>query len=914
MQCADTESWLKPDIASSEIFPPNYQVYRKDREDQEGGGVFILVTNSLISSPLDEYSSDHESLWIQIQEAKGPNIIVGAFYRPPRNDRENLLSFSQVINNVTRTTQGTIILGGDFNLPGVDWHTNTVKSYAQTPSLCALLLDIVQDNGLTQLVHEPTRKNNILDLVLTNNPTLFNNIKTMPPLSTQADHDTVFIDLDIKPITAKQPPRNVPLLHKADWTKIREHTEHLANNILTTHNSLTVQEMWNKTLEGLSEITRTFIPTKLVKGHKDPPWLNKSIKDAFHKRNNAYRKWLRTKSHIDELAFRELKSQAQKMWRDAKDKYTDSILDQPTEDYPSTKAPLKKFWGYIKALRKDSSGVAPLKKDGVLISDARSKANILNTQYASVFTQEDISNIPELDRSPHPHISTTSISEKGVKKLLDNLNPNKAAGPDQLNPRFLKEISKELAPLLTTLFQKSIDKGEVPTQWRTANITPIFKKGEKHQAANYRPVSLTAITSKLLEHIVAKVIMTHLESNKILTECQHGFRSKRSCETQLLNFTQELTKGIAEGRQYDVNVMDFSKAFDKVPHQRLLRKAAYYGVTGSLLKWLESFLKDRTQRVMVDGQSSDYCGVASGVPQGTVMGPILFLIFINDLPTVVDSPCKLFADDLLIYRHISTREDQTILQQDLDKLASWELKWGMQFHPDKCENITITRKKKPLETNYSLRGHPLKKVSSTKYLGVTINTHLDWKEHIDKMTKKANKTLGFLRRNLKKASQNTKETAYKALLRPQLEYCAAIWDPYTKTTRDQIEMVQRRTARFVLHRYHQTSSVNAMLDQLAWETLKERRAKIRLILFYKSIKNLVAVNHLLYLTPHHSITRQQHDQGFQHISTAQNYHQYSFYPRTVPLWNKLPASIVEVKDITTFKKRLANYTLPSRLT
>ena len=360
--------------------------------------------------------------------------------------------------------------------------------------------------------------------------------------------------------------------------------------------------------------------------------------------------------------------------RQAKDRYTDSILDPPTEEFPSTKAPLKKFWGYIKALKKDSSGVAPLKQDGVLISDAKSKANILNNQYASIFTNENISTVPELDVSPYPTISTTSITEKGVKKLLENLKPNKAAGPDQLNPRFLKEISKELSPLYTALFQKSIDTGEVPSQWKTADITPIFKKGEKHQAANYRPVSLTAITSKLLEHIVAKTIMSHLETNRILTDSQHGFRSKRSCETQLLNFTQELTKGIAEGHQYDVNVMDFSKAFDKVPHQRLLRKASHLGVTGNLLKWLDSFLRDRTQRVLVEGQASDYCKVASGVPQGTVMGPILFLIFINDLPNVVASPCKLFADDLLIYRQIRNKEDQKILQQDLDNLASWELK------------------------------------------------------------------------------------------------------------------------------------------------------------------------------------------------------------------------------------------------
>ena len=252
-------------------------------------------------------------------------------------------------------------------------------------------------------------------------------------------------------------------------------------------------------------------------------------------------------------------------------------------------------------MKKDASGTAPLKQDGVLISDAKGKANILNKQYASVFTEEDTGELPDLGPSPFPKMDNPTITQSGVEKLLHNLNPNKAAGPDKLSPRFLKEVSKELSPLYTLLFQKSVDEGQVPTQWRTADVLPIFKKGEKYDPANYRPVSLTAITSKLLEHMMAKSIMTHLEDNGLPTNSQHGFRSKRSCETQLLNFTQELVKGMADGQQYDVNVMDFSKAFDRVPHRRLLLKADYYGIQGPVQSWLASFLDHRSQRNLVDG-------------------------------------------------------------------------------------------------------------------------------------------------------------------------------------------------------------------------------------------------------------------------------------------------------------------------
>ena len=201
--------------------------------------------------------------------------------------------------------------------------------------------------------------------------------------------------------------------------------------------------------------------------------------------------------------------------------------------------------------------------------------------------------------------------------------------------------------------------------------------------------------------------MNHLEQNNLLSDCQHGFRSKRSCESQLLNFTQELYRGIADGQQYDVNIMDFSKAFDRVPHHRLLKKIKFYGIKGPVLTWLGSFLALRSQRVLVDGESSDFCKVVSGVPQGTVLGPVLFLVFINDLPSTVNSQCKLFADDLVIYREVKCREDEKRMQEDLDKLSEWEDTWGMKFHPDKCEHIIITRKRSPHISSYTLRGHQL---------------------------------------------------------------------------------------------------------------------------------------------------------------------------------------------------------------
>ena len=258
----------------------------------------------------------------------------------------------------------------------------------------------------------------------------------------------------------------------------------------------------------------------------------------------------------------------------------------------------------------------------------------------------------------------------GIAKLLRNLNPHKAAGPDSIPTQVLKIASDQIAPVLTRIFQSSYDTGTVPCDWRDANIVPIYKKGDKQLASNYRPVSLTSISCKVIEHVVHSNIMDHFQKHSILCDEQHGFRKRRSCESQLITTIQGIASKLRSGRdQVDVILLDFAKAFDKVPHQRLLYKLNYYGVREENLQWVESFLSHRKQRVLLDGKSSAQADVTSGVPQGTVNGPLYFLAFINDLPECTSSDTRLFADDGLLYRTIKSNKDaQEDLQQDLHSL------------------------------------------------------------------------------------------------------------------------------------------------------------------------------------------------------------------------------------------------------
>ncbi len=285
-------------------------------------------------------------------------------------------------------------------------------------------------------------------------------------------------------------------------------------------------------------------------------------------------------------------------------------------------------------------------------------------------------NIPDKGPSPHSTLPKFDIGCEGVHKLLRNLKPHKAQGPDEINARILKDMADQIAPILTTLFDKSLKTGETPQDWKKANVTPIYKKGDRNDPANYRPVSLTCISCKVMEHIISSQVMHHLEDNSILYHWQHGFRAMRSCETQLITLVQDLAQNMASPKykQTDIIITDFSKAFDKVPHKRLLYKLQYYGIKGQTLKWIEAFLSTRTQQVVLPGAQSRSAPVESGVPQGSVLGPILFLIYVNDLPELMTSGVRLFADDCIIYRTVKSARDAHDLQNYLKILENgWRM-------------------------------------------------------------------------------------------------------------------------------------------------------------------------------------------------------------------------------------------------
>ena len=564
--------------------------------------------------------------------------------------------------------------------------------------------------------------------------------------------------------------------------------------------------------------------------------------------------------------------------------YVHNLLNDPTEE---TSTINKRFWTYVKHRRSECGGLTALRVNNMLVTDSKLKADALNQQFQSVFSAKTNNNKAENSDLYKTDMRHLHVGREGVLKLLRELKTNKATGPDGVSARLLKESAESIADTLVHIFNTSLQNGEVPKDWKEALVTPIYKKGDRFQCANYRPVSLTCIASKMLEHIVACHLMRFLSHHNLLYSKQHGFRPRLSCETQLIELISDISNSLDKGHEIDACLLDFSKAFDKVNHSKLLYKMKMIGVSQQIVRGTDSFLHNRSQRVALDGKSSESCEVTSGVPQGSVVGPILFLIYINDLPLNAECDVRLFADDTIVYTN--TNNDSQ-LQMDLNSLEQWEADWDMHFNPSKCEVIRFSRKKKPaVQRVYTLHDENIPHVSTIKYLGVKIQSDLRWNAHIDYTTSKASSTLGFIKRTIPPQSTTLRARAYKQLIRPILEYASCSFDPLPKTQATKLEASQRRAARAVFNipRISHTSTT-ALLNKLQWEPLSDRRLNRRLAMFRAMHFGEIGVDIEPHVKPSTArVTARRHNQQYAVTHHNTKAHMSTFFIDTSKKWNQL---------------------------
>ena len=367
-----------------------------------------------------------------------------------------------------------------------------------------------------------------------------------------------------------------------------------------------------------------------------------------------------------------------------------------------------------------------MKDNFKIITDEKEMATVFNKYFGSVYTKEKLEQMPKPRKGfvgdNETMVSNIHCSEELIVELLAKLKTDKSPGLDNLHPKFLFEVREEIGKCLALIFNESLRTGEVPRDWRDALVTPLFKKGSRNDPGNYRPVSLTCILGKVLEKIVKEKVSSHLSEYKIITESQHGFTKGRSCLTNLLDFLEEVYQKLDEGKAVDIIYLDFAKAFDKVPHSRLLVKLEACGITGNVLRWIKNWLTGRRQKVGIRGSYSSWIDVISGVPQGSVLGPLLFLIYINDIDEGVISKISKFADDTKLCSMVEDKKGSEILQKDLKTLFQWSEDWQMLFNIEKCSVMHTGKQNK--DYKYEMGGKILKTIDEEKDLGVITNKSL----------------------------------------------------------------------------------------------------------------------------------------------------------------------------------------------
>ena len=528
----------------------------------------------------------------------------------------------------------------------------------------------------------------------------------------------------------------------------------------------------------------------------------------------------------------------------------------------------------------------------------------MNDQFEKVFLKTDNVTPPTLPFTQGDKLTNIQITTEEVEKKLQELKSS-APGPDGVHPVVLRNCATSLSKPLTQIFRDSLKTGCVPRDWRRANVTPIFKKGCRTNPLNYRPISLTSVPCKIMERIVRKHLICHLEASNVLSKHQHGFRSGMSCLTQLLEYLSELENAMDDGDSIDTVYLDCSKAFDSVPHRHLLAKLQAAGIEGEVLRWTRSFLTGREQRVGIRGAFSGWRNVWSGVPQGSVMGPTLFLVYINDLLDGLQSEGKLFADDAKIYRRIKGSEDRNRLQGDIDKLHEWSNKWLLKFNEDKCKVMNFGSRNP--KNSYTMGGIELAHSEQERDLGVLITSNLKPSTQVARAASSANSMLGRIRSTFTCLNEQTLPPLYKALVRPRMEFAIQAWSSYLKKDIQKLEKVQRRATKLV-------PAISKLpykdrLQFLGLTTLEQRRTRGDMIETFKIIKgyDIVRANGaFLDLDDNHQRTR-GHTMKLTKPRHRTHKRNNFFSARVVDKWNNLPESVVNSDNINMFKRRYDRY-------
>ena len=908
-----SETWLKPETLNESLLIENFRPpYRSDRRGRTGGGVIIYVRDSFPSTRRCDLEIDGlEAVWIELS-VKSKRILIGGVYRAPDSDNAYFNLLEESIDRAFNTNIVDLFILGDFNFDLSNNRTNKMT-------------ELIQAYGLSQLIQHQThfteKSSSLIDLILVRN---ISNVLTscvadcFLPEQKRYHCPIVLLLKFLRPsvTTFKRQIWNYTL---ADYNLYRtllseqNLTEQLNHNDDIDENTKLITEAIISAAEqSIPSKTITVRPTEL-------PWLTCKIKNHIRKRKRYYRKFKQTANISFFEKYKTIRNKIVSEIRKSKKDYfekLDTVLSTET-------ANSKLFWKTAKQvlkLNKASSGIPTLIMNNEYAENDLSKANMLNRFFTSQTIVDDSnSTLPAINR-PECSMNQINISIQDVSDVLANLNTYKASGPDLLSPRLLKEGSNVLAEPLTILFNSSLAKCHFPNVWKDANVTPIFKKDDKSSPTNYRPISLLSSIGKVMERCIHKYLYNYAITNELISPLQSGFKQGDSTNFQLLHTYHSFCEAVDRGKEVRVVFCDISKAFDRVWHKGLLHKLSCIGCSNPIVKWFSSYLSNRRQRVVFNGVSSDWSTIHAGVPQGSILGPLLFLIYINDIVKDIDSEIRLFADDTSLYIVIDAPNTAltaaNIINNDLNRISIWADDWLVRFNANKTIALLLSRKVIPVHHPHLLmNGTIITEQQSHKHLGIIFSKACTWSEHIDEISKKAWVRLNLLRPLKFRISRKALERMYTSFILPLLEYCDSVWDNASSESKKKLEAIHNEAGRIITGAT-KLCKIDNLLDELGWDNLQKRRDKHKLIIFFKIMHGL-SPNYLRDLVPplvqETTSYQLRNANDIQTFATNSELFYNSFFPSSVRAWNALPEDIKQTNSVLAFKSKLnANLRRPPK--
>ena len=722
--CADIificETWLCKQHNDSLLGLRNFTIFRRDRDhgNDPHGGVIIAVRQNLNPMLIHDDAS-YEILFVDIT-VDHQKIRLCVCYRPSMNiaDTVSFLSAMKLYSDVSQQ----VCIVGDFNIPCIDWTDNTA-----TDSTGDYLLEFVNELGLHQFVHEPTREHNILDLIFCNRLELVSNVTVHESFSS-GDHSYLTFELEVRtPNRSGKPYANYKA---ADWDLMRAHLATIDWNDFFTDCADSCEVAWSKFRHLINTLVELYVPTNIAKNGKNAPWYNDTLKRMTRTKQRKWHKYKRSKLDRDLREYRSYCKQVQHAVKRERALYE-------IKKFKDKSHKAKEFFRYIDNRTSFLQTVPTLKIDSNDLHHDDEKCEALNNYYSTVFTRDN-GVIPDChDRMSPNSFTNIVIDDRCIVEAVNKLNIDGAPGIDNISPLLLKKVLPYLVKPLRYIFTLSLTSGIVPSDWKQGIICPIYKNnGKPNDCSSYRPICLTSVVCKVLEHIIRKQITEYLNLNNLISPHQHGFLSRRSTTTNLLDCLNNWTKTVDEKDCVDVAYIDMAKAFDTVSHCKFLYKLSLLGIGGEVIAWIKSFLLDRSQCVRVGTSFSSMLTVLSGIPQGTVLGALFFILYIDDLCSEVShSNITLYADDAKVYTRVRSISDCLTLNDDFLNIVEWMDKWQMKINVDKCEILSIGHNNPHFP--YRLDNVTISNKVTCRDLGIYVSNDLSFSNHCDKISRTA---------------------------------------------------------------------------------------------------------------------------------------------------------------------------------